>query len=90
VLIGEIRSNFFFFLSGLRQGCVLSPLLFSLFINYLVLEIEKLEAGVRLGSLSLSILLFADDIVLVADNKRDMQRMLDRLSMYSRQMEIRF
>ncbi len=48
--------------SGVRQGDVLSPTWFSLFVNDLALEVKLLNRGVPVGQGKLSILLYADDI----------------------------
>ena len=55
----------------------MSPSLFALFINDLASELNTLCKGINIGYENLSILLFADDIVLVSDNELDMQVMLD-------------
>ena len=52
--------------SGVRQGDSLSPTLFSLFLNDLAKEIKDLDAGIMIAGICLSILLYADDIVLIA------------------------
>ena len=59
---------------GLRQGCVLSPLLFSLLCYSLV---EKLRgAGVRVECRGrmVTALLYADDAVLFAENEEEVKR----------------
>ena len=52
--------------TGVRQGCVLSPLLYALFINGLIKEINELNKGIEIeeGGKTVSSLLYADDIVL--------------------------
>ena len=67
---------------GLKQGCILSPLLFNLFINDLAQTVNNLECGASYGEGDVSILLYADDIVLVSDNKAKLQRMLSCLNDY--------
>ena len=62
-------SDFFDCPVGVRQGCVLSPTIFSLSINQLANYItETGKHGIQLlsGLVDLFILLFADDVALLA------------------------
>ena len=54
--------------SGVSQGCNLSPTLFSVFAN-------DLHLGITMGDVSVSILMYADDIVLVSDTENNLQTM---------------
>ena len=54
---------------GLRQGCNLSSVLFIIYVSELARRIRSSGHGVRLDSGEvIGILLFADDIILIADN----------------------
>ena len=83
VKINNQYSEFFNIARGVRQGCVLSPLLFSIFIDGLVKEIKKLNAGINIDYMNLSLLLYADDIVLISDNADKLQLMLKTIYEYS-------
>ena len=84
VLVGEESTEWFELQAGVRQGCVMSPVLFSLFINGLARELKKRGQGVDIGGRRVQMLLYADDIALLAETPDDLQRMFDVVSEYSR------
>lgn len=63
--------------AGTRQGAVLSPFLFSLLISPLVDALHSANMGVDFFGLRIGCLLFADDIVLIADSEANLQAMMD-------------
>ena len=68
---------------GLRQGCILSPTLFSLFINDVAKTVnENGKHGIQLlpGLLEAFILLFADDLALMSSTPHGLQNQLDSLA----------
>ena len=65
---------------GVKQGCKLSPTLFSLYINDLANEIKQMNLGVDIDELQLSILPYADDVALIAPDADSLQLMLDKLN----------
>ena len=80
VRVNGVHSEWFDVNTGLKQGCVLSPLLFNAFVNDLILAIKSLNCGVPVFlESSISILLYADDIVLLSESEANMQIMLDYL-----------
>ena len=75
---------------GLPQGAVLSPLLYALFINGLATLLKEKHLGVWMWERQVSLLLYADDIVLVAENAAQLQQMLDCCSEYAAEWQFRF
>ncbi len=47
------------------------------YINDLIAELNNYNLGVKLGDIKISILLFADDIVLITDSDINIQQMLN-------------
>ena len=68
---------------GVRQGCVLSPRLFNLFMNDLPDIFGKKCNPIKLGRTSLPCLMYADDIVLLSETKEGLQECLNRLDEYT-------
>ena len=65
---------------GIRQGCNLSSLLFSLYISDLEAYLQSTEAGsITLVNLKAQLLLFADDLVLLANSECGLQNYMYRL-----------
>ena len=76
-------SEWFNVKTWLKQGCILSPQLFNIFANDLTHAIRVLNCGLQFADEdSVSILLYADDIVLLSDNEAKMQTMLDCLDQW--------
>lgn len=80
-------TDFFPVETGVRQGCILSPLLYSIFINGLAVALKQRGLGARIdaaGSSLLCVLLYADDIALLAESEEEMQQLLDVVAEYAR------
>ena len=79
--------------SGLREGSVLSPILYSVFINSAANEMESkcADCGVELGAgLKVRVLLYADDVVLLADSQEQLQRMLSAMEQHANRLQYQF
>lgn len=80
VKVNEHLTPFINVHQGVKQGCKISPTLFSLYINDLANEIKQLNLGVEVNDLQLSLLLYADDIALVAPNVESLQIMMSAMN----------
>ncbi len=83
VLVGQQRTEWFPVEAGVRQGCILSPILFIIFIDGLVSAVKKTRVKSVLEGVRFNIMLFADDVVLLAESKQDLQLLLDKVYSYS-------
>ena len=61
---------------GLRQGCVLSPLLFIVYMNWID-KCSQADECATIGNCKISRLLFADDLVLLSSTESGFQRALN-------------
>jgi hypothetical protein len=67
---------------GLREGSVLSPILYAIFIDGIIDKIRGC-IGANVGSFSYRALLYVDDIVLVSESAQDLQAMLNCCQTYA-------
>lgn len=82
---GESMSDWFGTMSGVRQGCLLSPLLFALYINDIV---EVLPSGIKIAETVIKCLLYADDLVVFAESPESLQLMINKLSEYCKTWDL--
>lgn len=71
--------------TGLKQGCVWSPILFSLYVDDIA---EGLPGGASVLDLNIKILLYADDMVILAETVDSLQLMINRLSEYCKKWNL--
>ena len=77
---GSSLSDSFVVSQGVKQGCLLSPVLFSIYLNDLD---DCLPCGVNIAGTIVKVLMYADDIVLLAESPTDLQKMIDALYIYN-------
>ena len=60
---------------GVRQGCILSPLLFNIFMAALAKKLNALNKNtLEIGEMRINFLLWADDIVPLAENEGNLKK----------------
>ena len=90
VLVDDERTDFFDVEVGVRQGCVLSPTLFAIFINNLAREISESGVGIDVGGKKVAILLYADDIVIITDSAEDLKKSMKIATNWGKQWRCSF
>ena len=75
-------SDFFRSDRGVKQGDVLSPILFNLFINDVNDQFDDSCVPVSLNNRKLSCLLYADDLIILSESKEGMENCLERLNKF--------
>lgn len=78
VKIDGKTSHMFDINTGVRQGDNISPLLFNISLEKAIQKVKDSELGIKLGT-NINILAFADDVVIIAENKEDLKKLTETL-----------
>ena len=74
--------------NGIKQGGILSPYLFNVYVDQLSINLNACEVGCLVGEVPLSHLAYADDMVLIAPSRKALQKLLDVCGDYATENDI--
>ena len=83
VTLSGKQSTSFTITNGTRQGSVLSPVIFSVYLDDLLRELRRLQLGCSIGGCWFGACGYADDLIILAPNREVLQRMLDICDAYA-------
>ena len=69
---GNSRSNTFTIVNGTRQGSILSPALFAVYVDTLLVELRQLGVGCKVAGVYMGAMGFCDDLLLLAPTRDGM------------------
>ena len=87
---GQSVSSRFGISNGTRQGSMASPALWSVYLDLLIKELRELGVGCHVGGLFMGVVVYADDVLLMAPTRGAMQMMLDKCQAYAAEHNIMF
>ena len=67
---------------GVKQGCVLSPILFNIFIDKISDVFDESCAPIKVNNLNLNCLLWADDLLIFSQTAEGLQNSLDKMKIF--------
>ena len=77
---------------GVCQGCILSPCLFNLYVEYIMRNagLEEAQAGIRIAGRNINNLRYAEDTTLMAESEEELKRLLMKVKKESEKVSLKF
>ena len=85
--ITNIFSEPFKIESGVKQGGFLSSHLYNKLIDRLIESIIELDIGAHIGIINVSVIVYADDIIIISPRSIHLQKILDTCSDYGKELK---
>ena len=83
-------TDYFTISNGVKQGGVMSPILFSLYFDQLISRLRHIGMGYHMNGLFTGVFIYADDITLLAPSRASLALMLKQCESLSRTHDILF
>ena len=79
VKTGHGKTDWFQIGKGVRQGCILSPCLFNLYVEYVMrnAELDEAQGEIPIARRNINNLRYADDTTLMAESEEELKEPLD-------------
>ena len=77
--MGGINTDFFYITSGVKQGDVLSPILFIVVVDMILRTVDEQDGIAWIGTNRLPELAYADDIALLSEGTDSMKKITEKL-----------
>ena len=90
VRLNNERSRRFVIEEGVKQGGIISPFLFNIFIDDLLSECVKSGLGASVGSVTTCIIGYCDDLILLSPLKSHLRKLLSICERYAGGWKIKF
>ena len=77
---------------GICQGCILSPCLFNLHAEYIMrnARLDEAQAGIKIAGRNINNLIYADDNILMVENKEELKSLLMKVKEESEKAGLKF
>ena len=92
VRTGHGTTDWFQIRKGVRQGCILSPCLFNLYVEYIMQngKLDEAQAGIKIAGRNINNFIYADDTTLMAESKEELKILLMKVKEESEKVGLKF
>ena len=91
VRTGHGTTDWFQIGKGVRQGCILSPCLFTFYAEYIMRNagLEEAQAGIKIVGRNINNLRYADDTTLMAEREKELKSLLMKMKEKNKEVSLK-
>ena len=86
--LGNTTTSSLFVSNGVKQGGILSPILFNVYMDRLSVKLNASNIGGDIGGVLVNHLCYADDICLISLSSAGMQQLLNICDTYAKEYDL--